>query len=210
MDNSAILYSQILRFGNVFSLSPYYDPKKFLTEISQFDDQWKQYNPRKRNPRHGLSLTSLDGGFSGIPDLDSLTEYNRENETNIRELDIKIPTPAYEYAVPYLSIFQNSVCRSHVIRLFPGGFFPTHRDNHRLSISSFRIFVPLMHCNSTYMYFMLEDKILNFDHGRPYFFNSSLEHTLFNPSIKTVYFIVLNIEINEESVDSLLSNMYLI
>ena len=34
--------------------------------------EYVQYNPRKPINRYGLSVTSLDGGCSCIPDLDSL------------------------------------------------------------------------------------------------------------------------------------------
>ena len=49
-----------------------------------------QYNLEKTNK----SITSLDGGFSNIPDLDSLKEYNDEHNVYIDE-PIKTKTPFY-------------------------------------------------------------------------------------------------------------------
>ena len=51
------------------------------------DVKWVQYNPRKPIARWGASITSLDGGTSGIPDLDSLKEYNKEHGTDYTEKD---------------------------------------------------------------------------------------------------------------------------
>ena len=48
------------------------------------------------------------------------------------------------------------------------------------------------------MYFMYEDKPLNFEHGRAYFLNTNKVHSLF--SFNDSYFIVLNIKNNEDSL----------
>ena len=54
-----------------------------------------------------MSITSLDGGFSGIPDLDSLKEYNEQHNIYIDEPDIKTLTPFYPYVESVLSKFKN-------------------------------------------------------------------------------------------------------
>ena len=63
------------------------------TMEDQFD--FVKYNPRKPIDRWGLSLTSLDGGMTGIPDLDSLFEYNKEHNTSYVEKDFIVQTAAY-------------------------------------------------------------------------------------------------------------------
>ena len=70
------LFDTIARYGDIIPLNYKLDYKKFEEGLKLFDDKWVQYNPRKNIPRYGLSITSLDGGFSGRPDLDSLKEYN--------------------------------------------------------------------------------------------------------------------------------------
>lgn len=203
----SLLYATITRYGKIWGLDYFHDPSKFLKDIEVFDNDWKQYNPRKSIPRQGLSITSLDGGLSGVPDLDSFKEYNAEKSTQFTEVDITTPTPVYEYARPYLAPFEGHICRTHVIRLAPGGYFPPHRDSHFVSIKSFRIFVPLKACNPEHMYFLQEDRILHFEHGRPYFIDTCVRHSLFNYGPDHSYFIVVNVELTRDSVDALLSRM---
>ena len=82
--------------GDVVPLNINVDIGKTRKELEYFKDEWKQYNPRKPNPREGLSITSLDGKLSGIPDLDSLIEYNKLNNVRIKEIDINVRTPVAE------------------------------------------------------------------------------------------------------------------
>ncbi len=91
------LLTRIALYGDILPLKFKLDYKKFEKGLKLFDDKWVQYNPRKNIPRKGLSITSLDGGFSGIPDLDSLKEYNDEHNVYIDEPDIKTKTPFYPY-----------------------------------------------------------------------------------------------------------------
>ena len=54
---------------------PGFNSHKVLKELEPFKDDWKRYNPKKAgNNRWGLSVTSYDGGLSGIPDLTSLLD----------------------------------------------------------------------------------------------------------------------------------------
>ena len=82
------LLTRIALYGDVLPLKFKLDYKKFEKGLKLFDDKWVQYNPRKNIPREGLSITSLDGGFSGIPDLDSLKEYNEQHNIYIDEYGI--------------------------------------------------------------------------------------------------------------------------
>jgi len=203
----SMLYLTATRYGRCYTLDYYHNPEKFLKDIEIFDNDWKQYNPRKIIPREGLSITSLDGELSGIPDLDSFYEYNDENNTHITEVDIVTPTPVYQYALPYFEPFKEHVCRTHVIRLAPGGYFPTHRDSHKMGVKAFRIFVPLRNCNPDKMYFIIDDKILHFEYGRPYFIDTCVKHSLFNMSSEYSYFIVVNVKVNRRSIETLLEHM---
>ena len=71
------LLTRIALYGDIIPLNYKLDYKKFEEGLELFKDKWVQYNPRKKIARYGLSITSLDGGFSGRPDLDSIREYNR-------------------------------------------------------------------------------------------------------------------------------------
>ena len=93
----------IANFGDVIELSlPTWNIRNAVEVISKHPG-WVQYNPRKINKRQGLSVTSLDGGFSGVPDLDSLREYNLENGTQYNESNFKARTSIVNY-IPELNV----------------------------------------------------------------------------------------------------------
>jgi len=191
-------YNSLLSFGDLIPLKLKCDVKKLFDETEEF--VYLKYNPRKDIERHGLSITSLDGSLNGI-DLDSIKEYNKENNTEYDELSFNKFTKVYHTSSEIQKIvepFKNHIGRSHILSLQEGGYFPPHRD---LPVyveqqNSLRILVPLKGCNPPDMYFMYEDKPLHFEHGRAYFLNTNKSHNLF--SFKGSDMIVLNIKTNEE------------
>ena len=56
----------------------------------------KKYNPGKPNNRWGLSITSIDGGLHGIPDLTSLADWKSETGEVLKNHDLNVPTPVWE------------------------------------------------------------------------------------------------------------------
>lgn len=191
-------YNSLLSFGDLIPLKLKCDVKKLFDETEEF--VYLKYNPRKDIERYGLSITSLDGSLNGI-DLDSIKEYNKENNTEYDELSFNKFTKVYHTSPEIQKIvepFKNHIGRSHILSLQEGGYFPPHRD---LPVyveqqNSLRILVPLNGCNPPDMYFMYEDKPLHFEHGRAYFLNTNKSHNLF--SFKGSNMIVLNIKTNEE------------
>ena len=191
-------YNSLLSFGDLIPLKLKCNVKKLFDETEEF--VYLKYNPRKDIERYGLSITSLDGSLNGI-DLDSIKEYNKENNTEYDELSFNKFTKVYHTSSEIQKIvepFKNHIGRSHILSLQEGGYFPPHRD---LPVyveqqNSLRILVPLKGCNPPDMYFMYEDKPLHFEHGRAYFLNTNKSHNLF--SFKGSDMIVLNIKTNEE------------
>jgi len=201
-----MLYDSLIRYGDCYRLNITGDPDNFLNNITKFKDDWKPYNPRKNIKRYGLSITSLDGGLSGIPDIDSVREYNLKNNVRLREPDFKTKTPVYPHAAEWLDLFKNDLGRTHVIKMPIGGCFPPHRDDYAIENDSFRLFIPLKNCKYPQMFFILDNKILNFDHGCVYFINTCKEHTVFTVSDEST-FIVANIILSERSVETVLNNL---
>lgn len=204
------LFDTIARYGDIIPLNYKLDYKKFEEGLKLFDDKWVQYNPRKNIPRYGLSITSLDGGFSGRPDLDSLKEYNIEHNLNLDEPDFKTLTPIWPYVESVLSKFKNHLGRTHIIKMSAGGQFPSHRDHYDREIPTCRLFIPIYNCNPPFNYFILDDNLLRFDHGRLYFLNTCKEHIVFTSGRggnQQSMFIVANLILTKESVDLVLHNM---
>jgi hypothetical protein len=171
-------------FGDVIELD---FPLWNIAQVQQLLDShegWKQYNPRKNINRQGLSVTSLDGNYSGVPDLDSLLEFNKENGTDYTELDFKIRTSIVEQ-IPnlqeLLDLLSPDLGRCHFLRLNAGGFFPPHRDNgSSIPSKSFRIIVPLTNTESKKWVWIHEGKVLNLTPGKTYCINTTKEHSLFS------------------------------
>ena len=87
------LYNSLLAYGQKFPTSLYMNPQEVIKGLQTFSQEWKPYNPRKKIAREGLSVTSLDGGLSGIPDLDSIREYCIKNQVILGEHSFNQETP---------------------------------------------------------------------------------------------------------------------
>lgn len=204
-----MLYNYLSVYGSVYETRHRLkNPEKFV-EWTEQNFRYVRYNPRKDVNRYGLSITSLDGKLTGTPDLDSLYEYNKENHTNYNEKDFKTFTPVYNYKdlkdciVP----IENYIFRSHVLKIDPGGFFPPHRDFIGTNIDSFRIIIPLENCNPPNFTFIIDNKIQYWTYGRLYFVDTAKMHYLFNCSFQPTYMIVLNVELNNFTIDYMTKNM---
>jgi len=200
--NNSILYSTLTRFGDYYPLKLENNTGSIIKDLNDKFD-WVQYNPRKKIDREGLSITSLDGGMTGKPDLDSLYEYYNETGIALDETNFTTKTPVYDYFKQWLDPLQAYLGRTHVIRLNRGGFFPPHRDNKHSNIDSFRLFLPLNY-TSNQNFFLLEDSKMEFKNGVMYFIDTAKMHTLFNTNEKPFYFVVANVVLTQESVDATL------
>lgn len=203
------LTNELLLLGPYYRLSPNLDEKRVAEELAPFDQDWKIYNPSKPEyKRSGLSITSLDGGLSGMPDLTSLLEYNREHGTTYREASFTTLTPVYEACKTlheFMDPFLPFLCRTHFLRFEKGGFFPYHRDNSGPG-EVFRIFIPL-HVHSTQDFvFLLGPQRIELEKGHPYFINTLMEHALFTFDGPSTH-LVMNVRLCAESVDLVRSKL---
>jgi hypothetical protein len=191
------LYNTILAYGDYIPLRFFIDPIPVLKKIA--DLKWTPYNPRKKINRYGLSVTNLTGTLGPGPDLDSLFEYNKEHHTTYTELSFTKKTELYDIVKPICNPIEKWIGRSHIIKLTPGGFFPSHRDNTGLNIESFRLLVSFTDMYSKF--FIFEGNKLMLDLGRMYFLNTCKEHIVFNASFQDMIFLVLNIKLCESSAE---------
>ena len=81
------LYNHLTVYGSVYDTNYFLPQSENFVAWTEENFDYVHYNPRKDIKRYGLSITSLDGGTSGVPDLDSLKDYNRENNTQLTECD---------------------------------------------------------------------------------------------------------------------------
>lgn len=205
-DPNLILHLSSL--GDIVPLDFTIDIKKIQKELENFNNDWKQYNPRKPYNRQGLSITSLDGKLTGIPDLDSLFEFNKLNNTNVTEVDINTKTSVADKVVslnPLLDIFD-TIGRSHFIKLNQGGFFPPHRDGKILEVTCFRILTMCHNCDPKQFVFLYENKKIDLEPGRPYYVNTRKEHSVFSYVDNSVQ-CVLNIPLTKENVNAVIRHL---
>lgn len=175
--------------GDVIKLSILFNSAELLKEIATFASDWKQYNPRKSIGRMGLSITSYDGKLSGIPDLDSLLEYNIQNGTDYKTEECNILTPVYHNSKILQQIidpWKSYIGRSHFLKLNSGGFFPEHRDSYDIGeiqtdfTPVIRLIGFVKNCQSSSFKFIINDQLQRFEQGKLYYFNSMLPHSLFS------------------------------
>jgi hypothetical protein len=203
----AVLQFKLSTLGECVPLKLRIDSDLYFSEISQFNDNWRPYNPRKSDHRrHGLSLTSLDGQFGG-PDLDSIYEYNSQNKTNLREASFKEATDALTKTTCFNAIKENfDLGRSHILRFDKGGFFPPHRDSFGLSDECFRIVCPLENASWNELGFVLNEKQLRMNPWRFYYLDTSKVHSVFS-FVDNSALLVLNVLLNEKNYYALLKNL---
>jgi len=197
----ANLTDVIINFGDVFELDfQKYDCNK-ITNILNKHSGWKIYQPHKPNNRYGLSVTSLDGGYSGEPDLMSLREYYDRTGKSYTEIDFKKRTSIVEFLPELnevLDFFEPGLGRVHFLRLDSGGFFPPHRDNGAVpEVFSFRILVPIHNFGVNQMKWIQEEKILNLSIGHFYFINTTKAHSVFS-FVDNCIMLVLNVNWTED------------
>lgn len=200
------MYNSLITFGDVIGLDIVVDSNKLIKEIQNYN--WEKYNKKKINNRYGLSITSLDGELCGI-DLDSIYEFNDEHKTNYTESNFKEKTQIYadsEEIQHATKIFDKYLLRTHLLKLDIGGFFSPHRDCREQEQQSFRVIVPIKNCNPPKMYFIYDGKILHFNCGQAYFLNTNKEHCLFS-FVDNSIMLVMNIECNKNSIDTVLQHM---
>jgi hypothetical protein len=199
-------YSVLTRFGDCYPLNLSFPVDEITKELEK-NYQWVRYNPRKNIERYGLSVTSLDGKMSGMPDLDSFYDYYEDTGVRLTEDLFKNKTEIYHYFSKWLDPFEGMLGRTHIIKMLPGGFFPWHRDTKGPDISSFRLFLPIDFSKKSSI-FLLEDDLLKFNNGTLYFIDTAKIHSLCNVNVtEPCYFLVANINLSAQSVSTVCSTL---
>ena len=198
------MYSDLLTYGDFIQLKNSCNSKELLEEIKDFE--WIQYNPRKNVNRYGLSITSNDGSLNG-EDLDSLYEYSKEKGRICDEDEFTTLTDVYYKSKEVQKLvdpFKPWLCRTHFLNFRKGGYFPPHVDFRGTKGKQFiRLLVPIKKCNPSWLYFMYEDKLLNFSRGYTYFLNTNKKHAIFSFDDDSIM-LVMNIKVCKESIDKIL------
>lgn len=199
------LYGQLLLYGDFSALKFRVDLDQLNHELEFFSDCWVKYQKSKPDTyRVGLSVTSLDGGMSGVPDLQSLQEYMENGGRAVSENEFNVLTDAGKGISSVRGLIDEyypSIGRSRFVKFGRGGHFPPHRDQsfHFEVPDYFRIFLPLSNCQSGNLLFILEDKVIKYEPGRAYFFNAMKVHSVFS-FVPDAITLALSIPLTQENV----------
>jgi len=177
-------YARLHTMGDWLEMQNF-DPNQIMHDLEMWKDSWQPYNRKKPNNRFGLSITSLDGGLGGIPDLDSLYEYNKIHGTDVKNHDIKTYTPVYNNSIALQKIIEPWkpwLGRCHFLKLNAGGYFPEHYDINKLDYAYDEIrLIGFVNNTSKYtMKFLYEDNLLDVQNGSLYWFNANKRHSVFS------------------------------
>lgn len=197
----AALTDFIINWGEVVELD---FPKMNLNLVKDVLDKhpgWKPYQPHKTGyNRFGLSVTSLDGQYSGEPDLYSLREWQSMTGESYNEMSFRKRTNIVQFLPEldqFLNFWEPNLGRTHFLRLDRGGFFPPHRDNGAIvAVPTFRIIVPIYNFGVNDMKWIQDEKIQRFDLGATYFVNTSRLHSVFS-FVDNCLMLVLNVNTDE-------------
>lgn len=209
--NLELQYNYLTTLGDVYSLDIFFNKTKIDEELRPFSESWRHYNPRKPHiPRFGLSLTSLDGGLSGVPDLDSIAEYNHQNQTTLGDESFTTITDVLKNSNALkqpISAFLPHLGRSHLLRLNKGGYFPFHRDSQQFGAKTFRLISLLNNCGSDTLCFIFNHKRIFLNTGKLYFMNTKVTHALFS-FCDDATILVLNVIVSQASVDCVRAHLF--
>ena len=165
-------------------LNPGFKKDKLLEELKPFKNDWKKYNPTKLNNRWGLSVTSIDGGLHGVPDLASLRDWELQTGEVVHNHDLNVPTPVWEQCPTLQKILEPWkpwLGRCHFLRMDRGSFFPEHFDINKEDYSYDEVrFVGFVKCNEYDFKWIYDDKVIKGRPGTLWYFNGNKRHSVFS------------------------------
>jgi len=181
-DDKALL--RLNTMSDWIELNPGFKKDKLLEELKPFENDWKKYNPKKPNNRYGLSVTSIDGGLHGIPDLTSLRDWEIQTGEQIHNHDLNVPTDVYKNCPTLQAILEPWkpwLGRCHFLRMDRGSFFPEHFDINKEDYSYDEVrFIGFVKCNEYDFKWIYDDKVIKGNQGTLWYFNGNKRHSVFS------------------------------
>ena len=181
-DDKALL--RLNTMSDWIELNPGFKKDKLLEELKPFEKDWKRYNPKKPNNRFGLSVTSIDGGLHGIPDLTSLRDWEIQTGEQIHNHDLNVPTDVYKNCPTLQAILEPWkpwLGRCHFLRMDRGSFFPEHFDINKEDYSYDEVrFIGFVKCNEYDFKWIYDDRVIKGNQGTLWYFNGNKRHSVFS------------------------------
>ena len=86
-------------------------------------------------------------------------------------------------------------------------FKPFITNSKKLVFDTFRLIMPLKNCDTPGMTFILQDKVLQWQQGTLYFVDTAKVHYLFNTTPEPAYWLVVNVDVNDETLAGVCQHM---
>ena len=181
-DDKALL--RLNTMSDWIELNPGFKKDKLLEELKPFENDWKKYNPKKPNNRYGLSVTSIDGGLHGIPDLTSLRDWEIQTGELIHNHDLNVPTDVYKNCPTLQAILEPWkpwLGRCHFLRMDRGSFFPEHFDINKEDYGYDEVrMIGFVKCNEYDFKWIYDDRVIKGNQGTLWYFNGNKRHSVFS------------------------------
>lgn len=198
----------LLTLGDFEPLNLKIDCNQFMSEISQFENDWIDYLPRvdRPNNRKSLTLTCLPG--TDHKTNPSLAQASQAAGRRLSELEFNQKTEVYDAChslQPFLDQWT-PLGRTFLIRSDIGGYFVPHRDHPAIPRDVFRLIVFLNNCGPYDYDWWMDDKKLNIEHGRVYYLNTRHTHRTISWVNNSIH-LILNVAMTTENVAKVIGNL---
>ena len=102
------MIDKIYQYGDQTQLKVKLNIKRLLEEITQFNDNWSQYNELKPwIQRQGLCILNERGQTGPGPALNSIHEWNTKHNTHYTEFSFNKPTEVYKASSEIQNVFKD-------------------------------------------------------------------------------------------------------
>lgn len=198
----------LLTLGAFEPLKINIDLSQYMSEISQFDNDWVDYLPRQDRPnnRKALTLTNLPGKTH--QDVPSLAEASYEANRRLSETEFNQPTDVYRACTslhPLLDMFQ-PLGRTFIVRSDTGGYFVPHRDQPSLPRDVFRLIVFLNNVGPDQYDWIMDGRKMFIQPGQVYYVNTRMTHRTIS-WVDNSQHLILNVPFTTTNVAKVISNL---
>jgi hypothetical protein len=199
----------LLNLGDFEPLNIKINCSQFMSEISQFKDDWVDYLPRTDRPnnRQSLVLSNLPGKTHR--DNPSHAQAAVAAGRRLSECEFNSKTEVYDKCNSlrgFLDEFQ-PLGRTFLVKSNIGGYFVPHRDHPSMPRESFRLVAFLNNCGPLeYDWLIDTDRKLSIEHGRVYYVNTRKTHRTVSWVNDSIH-LILNIPFTSANVSKVLAKL---
>jgi hypothetical protein len=155
------------------------DPLSWQMDSNNLKDMWRPFQPKEgiSNDRDSILLFGLEGDTATSPT--GLSHVHAKLGYFPKEIEFTYPTEAVPLLTSCKEIIDyfDPMCRSFVIKLNAGGFYPRHRDHFLINRDTFRL-ITFLGDSSDQLEWEVEGNIKTFLPNTTYYVDTRKMHRL--------------------------------